>query len=133
VQAKLVGKKLNSLYRVQTAVQQALETTLTSLLKTNVDLLRSVVTKRGDKSLFSRTPKRPYVIAVVGINGVGKSTSLAKLAYYFKENGCSPLLVAGDTFRSGAVEHLFTAVPRRAPFPRGFQRPVGRAGRRLNM
>lgn len=106
VQAKLVGKKLNSLYRVQTAVQQALETTLTSLLKTNVDLLRSVVTKRGDKSLFSRTPKRPYVIAVVGINGVGKSTSLAKLAYYFKENGCSPLLVAGDTFRSGAVEQL---------------------------
>jgi signal recognition particle receptor subunit alpha len=106
VQAKLVGKKLNSLYRVQTAVQQALETTLTSLLKTNVDLLRSVVTKRGDKSMFSRTPKRPYVIAVVGINGVGKSTSLAKLAYYFKENGCSPLLVAGDTFRSGAVEQL---------------------------
>jgi signal recognition particle receptor subunit alpha len=106
VQAKLVGKKLNSLYRVQTAVQQAFETTLTSLLKTNVDLLRSVVTKRGDKSLFSRTPKRPYVIAVVGINGVGKSTSLAKLAYYFKENGCSPLLVAGDTFRSGAVEQL---------------------------
>jgi signal recognition particle receptor subunit alpha len=106
VQAKLVGKKLNSLYRVQTAVQQALETTLTSLLKTNVDLLRSVVTKRGDKTMFSRTPKRPYVIAVVGINGVGKSTSLAKLAYYFKENGCSPLLVAGDTFRSGAVEQL---------------------------
>jgi signal recognition particle receptor subunit alpha len=106
VQAKLVGKKLNSLYRVQTAVQQALETTVTSLLKTNVDLLRAVVTKRGDKSLFSRTPKRPYVIAVVGINGVGKSTSLAKLAYYFKENGCSPLLVAGDTFRSGAVEQL---------------------------
>jgi signal recognition particle receptor subunit alpha len=106
VQAKLVGKKLNSLYRVQTAVQQALELTLTSLLKTNVDLLRSVVTKRGDKSMFSRTPKRPYVIAVVGINGVGKSTSLAKLAYYFKENGCSPLLVAGDTFRSGAVEQL---------------------------
>jgi signal recognition particle receptor subunit alpha len=106
VQAKLVGKKLNSLFRVQTAVQQALETTLTSLLQTNVDILRAVVTKRGDKSLFSRTPKRPYVIAVVGINGVGKSTSLAKLAYYFKENGCSPLLVAGDTFRSGAVEQL---------------------------
>ena len=36
----------------------------------------------------------------------GKSTSLAKLAYYFRENGCRPLLVAGDTFRSGAVEQL---------------------------
>jgi len=107
VQAKLVGKKLNSLYRVQTAVQQALESTLTALLKTNVDLLRGVVTKRGD-GMFSMTKqnKKPYVVAVVGINGVGKSTSLAKLAYYFQQNGCSPLLVAGDTFRSGAVEQL---------------------------
>lgn len=107
VQQKLVGKKLNSLYRVQTAVQQALETTVTSLLHTQVDLLRAVVTKRGD-GMFSavRKKKRPYVIAVVGINGVGKSTTLAKLAYYFQQNGCKPLLVAGDTFRSGAVEQL---------------------------
>mmetsp|Transcript_9593 Transcript_9593/g.18501 ORF Transcript_9593/g.18501 Transcript_9593/m.18501 type:complete len:551 (-) Transcript_9593:215-1867(-) len=105
VQGKLVGKKLNSLYRVQTAVQQALESTITKILHHDVDLLRNALAKRGD-SLFSVSKKTPYVVAVVGINGVGKSTSLAKLAYYFSQNGCKPLLVAGDTFRSGAVEQL---------------------------
>lgn len=75
VQQRLVGKKLNSLYRVQTAVQQALETTITKLLHHDVDLLRNALSKRGD-SLFSSvsssaSKKKPYVVAVVGINGVG--------------------------------------------------------------
>jgi len=41
-----------------------------------------------------------------GINGVGKSTSLAKIAYYLKCHDCKPLIAACDTFRSGAVEQL---------------------------
>ncbi|CAN0118369.1 unnamed protein product [Ectocarpus sp. 12 AP-2014] len=45
-------------------------------------------------------------MAFVGINGVGKSTSLAKVAYYLKENGIKVLIAACDTFRSGAVEQL---------------------------
>jgi signal recognition particle receptor subunit alpha len=100
---QLVGKKLNSMFRVKTAVRQALESVLNKLLapSTQLDLLRQVVSKRD-----SWTSKRPYVIVVVGINGVGKSTSLAKLAYYLKSNGCKPLLAACDTFRSGAVEQL---------------------------
>ena len=49
---------------------------------------------------------RPYVCVFIGINGVGKSTSLAKVAYYLKSNGCNPLLAACDTFRAGAVEQL---------------------------
>lgn len=100
----LVGKKLTSMYRVQTAVKQALEKAINKLLlpSTQLDLLRQVVSKRD--SFFGT--KRPYVIVVVGINGVGKSTSLAKLAYFLKSNGCKPLLAACDTFRSGAVEQL---------------------------
>jgi signal recognition particle receptor subunit alpha len=43
---------------------------------------------------------------MIGINGVGKSTSLAKIAYYLQINQCNPLLAACDTFRSGAVEQL---------------------------
>jgi fused signal recognition particle receptor len=48
----------------------------------------------------------PSVILVVGVNGVGKTTSIAKLAYKFKNEGKKVLLVAGDTFRAGAVEQL---------------------------
>ena len=48
----------------------------------------------------------PTVILVVGVNGVGKTTSIAKLAYKLKNEGNKVLLVAGDTFRAGAVEQL---------------------------
>lgn len=48
----------------------------------------------------------PTVLLVVGVNGVGKTTSIAKLAYRYKNMGKSVLLVAGDTFRAGAVEQL---------------------------
>jgi len=50
--------------------------------------------------------KTPYVIAFVGINGVGKSTSLAKVGYYLKAHGVTCMMAACDTFRSGAVEQL---------------------------
>ena len=49
---------------------------------------------------------RPLVFLVVGINGVGKTTTIAKLARHFQESGRSVLLAAGDTFRAAAVEQL---------------------------
>jgi fused signal recognition particle receptor len=48
----------------------------------------------------------PTVLLVVGVNGVGKTTSIAKLAYRYQHQGKKVLLVAGDTFRAGAVEQL---------------------------
>ncbi len=50
--------------------------------------------------------KVPYVIMVVGVNGVGKTTTIGKLAYRFKESGFKVLLGAGDTFRAAAVNQL---------------------------
>ena len=50
--------------------------------------------------------KRPYVIMVVGVNGVGKTTSIGKLAYQYKKNGNKVYLGAADTFRAAAVEQL---------------------------
>ena len=50
--------------------------------------------------------KKPFVIMIAGVNGVGKTTSIGKLAYYFKSQGKSVLLAAGDTFRAAAREQL---------------------------
>lgn len=50
--------------------------------------------------------KKPYVIMVVGVNGVGKTTTIGKLAYQFKNKGYSVYLGAADTFRAAAVEQL---------------------------
>ena len=119
VRDRLVGKKMNSFGRVKTAVRHALEAAIEKVLKPahgkDVDVLHSVVAKRergsgGLSGLFggnkASSNNRPYTIVMIGINGVGKSTSLAKIAYYLKANGCRPLLAACDTFRSGAVEQL---------------------------
>ncbi len=61
----------------------------------------------GSTNDFSATlDKKPYVIMVVGVNGVGKTTTIAKLAYYFKKNGKKVILGAADTFRAAAIDQL---------------------------
>lgn len=52
------------------------------------------------------TKKKPFVILLVGVNGVGKTTTAAKIAYKYLKNGYSTMLVAGDTFRASAVEQI---------------------------
>ena len=49
---------------------------------------------------------KPYVLLVVGVNGVGKTTTIGKLAYQYKQKGYSVMLAAGDTFRAAAVDQL---------------------------
>jgi len=51
-------------------------------------------------------PDGPTVILMVGVNGVGKTTTIAKLAYKYESEGKSVMMIAGDTFRAGAVEQL---------------------------
>jgi fused signal recognition particle receptor len=50
--------------------------------------------------------RRPHVVLVVGVNGVGKTTTIGKMALQYKQEGKRPILVAGDTFRAAAVEQL---------------------------
>ena len=56
----------------------------------------------------SQEEGRPYVIVFIGVNGVGKSTSLSKVIYYLKSRNLKVSVAACDTFRSGAVEQLKT-------------------------
>jgi len=58
------------------------------------------------KNFDFQTDKKPYVIMVVGVNGVGKTTTIGKLAYKFKQAGKTVYLGAADTFRAAAIEQL---------------------------
>ncbi len=58
------------------------------------------------KDFSAPLPKQPYVIMVVGVNGVGKTTTIGKLAYHFKKTGKKVILGAADTFRAAAVEQI---------------------------
>jgi fused signal recognition particle receptor len=64
-------------------------------------------TNTGDESDFIiPTEKKPYVIMVVGVNGVGKTTTIGKLASQFKQKGYKVVLGAADTFRAAAIDQL---------------------------
>jgi len=62
--------------------------------------------KENAYTFSSELPFKPYIILVVGVNGVGKTTTIGKLAYNFKKAGKSVLLGAADTFRAAAVDQL---------------------------
>ena len=102
VGASLVGQKLASFTRIHTVVTGALLEAVQRVLtpKNSTDILRQVLDAKAEGKVFSAV--------FVGINGVGKSTSLAKVAYYLKQHGVKVMLAACDTFRSGAVEQLRT-------------------------
>ncbi|CAH0726726.1 unnamed protein product, partial [Brenthis ino] len=108
VAAKLDGKVLGTFESVSSAVRASLTDALVQILspRRRVDVLRDC--------LHARQQGRPYVIAFCGVNGVGKSTNLAKVAFWLAENGLSVLLAACDTFRAGAVEQLRTHARRLA-------------------
>jgi fused signal recognition particle receptor len=73
------------------------------------DEIGNILAENNTKDLtdfIPQTDKKPYVIMVVGVNGVGKTTTIGKLAYQFKKAGKEVLLGAGDTFRAAAVDQL---------------------------
>ena len=77
---------------------------LNSILKEEIiDLLKE---KEKNIDFSFEAEKQPYVIMVVGVNGVGKTTTIAKLAYQFKQAGKSVYLGAADTYRAAAIDQL---------------------------
>lgn len=72
------------------------------------EIMRMLTDAPSNEFANFETPagKKPYVILVVGVNGVGKTTTIGKLAYNFKKNGKSVVLGAADTFRAAAVDQL---------------------------
>ncbi len=71
-----------------------------------LDALKDIIRRHLEAEDAMRMDGRPAVILVIGVNGVGKTTSIAKLAHLYKSQGKSVLLAAGDTFRAAAAEQL---------------------------
>jgi signal recognition particle receptor subunit alpha len=102
VETDLLNQKTASFTSIDKTIRESMSKALTRILTptSSLDLLRSINT-----TISGRNP-RPYVISIVGVNGVGKSTNLSKIAYFLLQNNFRVLIVAADTFRSGAVEQL---------------------------
>ncbi|KAH3899178.1 Signal recognition particle receptor subunit alpha SCDLUD_004607 [Saccharomycodes ludwigii] len=102
IKKDLVGSTTANWTSVESTAKESLSKTLTTLLTpgVSIDLLHEIQKKRR------LDPSSPYVFSVVGVNGVGKSTNLSKLAFWLLQNNFKVLIVACDTFRSGAVEQL---------------------------
>lgn len=79
---------------------------LNQILREEISALLSE-TKSGESTEFDiPKDKKPYVIMVVGVNGVGKTTTIGKLAHQFKKSGYNVVLGAADTFRAAAIDQL---------------------------
>jgi signal recognition particle receptor subunit alpha len=102
VAAKLDGKTIGTFSGVQSVVRASMEEALIQILspRRRIDVLQD--------ALKAKDERRPFVITFCGVNGVGKSTNLAKICFWLLENGLRVLIAACDTFRSGAVEQLRT-------------------------
>ncbi|XP_058831559.1 signal recognition particle receptor subunit alpha homolog [Topomyia yanbarensis] len=102
VAVKLEGKVLGTFDTITATVKNTLTDALVQILspKRRVDILRDC--------LEAKKNRRPYVMSFCGVNGVGKSTNLAKICFWLIENNLNVLIAACDTFRAGAVEQLRT-------------------------
>jgi len=104
-----VETTLRIIERIETRVAQDkyLNTSeLNKILKEEIAALLSENNAETPVDFDAPLPKKPYVIMVVGVNGVGKTTTIGKLAHQFKKAGKTVFLGAGDTFRAAAVEQL---------------------------
>lgn len=107
VEKELVGVKTGSFESTNKRIQSAMEASLTKMLTptSSMDLLREIDSITAPP-VTSLRKARPYVMSIVGVNGVGKSTNLSKICFFLLQNKYKVLIAAGDTFRSGAVEQL---------------------------
>jgi len=103
IKNNLVGMKLQK--------NETAEQIITSTLKNN---FMQIMSKAGSIDLLGRIQEKkqnksgPFIIVFLGINGTGKTTTVAKVANLLKKNGFSVVIAAADTHRAGAIEQIST-------------------------
>ncbi len=98
LKTNLIGKKINRSEDLEQLIKKSLKKSLNEILQYN----------KIDSSLIDNIKKspKPFIIVFFGVNGVGKTTTIAKFVYLLKKNGLSVIISASDTFRAAAQEQL---------------------------
>jgi len=95
---KLIGKEIKK-EKLESEIKNELKSSLNEILIEPDDPLDAIKSKK-------KSEHKPFVILFFGINGTGKTTSIAKLAYFLKKNDLSVVLAAADTFRAASIEQI---------------------------
>jgi len=98
---KIIGKELLR-KEIESEIREALKEIIEEILIEPFSILDKIKDKNADQA------KEPYVILFSGVNGTGKTTTIAKIASYLKSKNISCVLAAGDTFRAASIEQLKT-------------------------
>ncbi len=93
----LYGRKFKKSEDLTEAVEAALKSSLKNIL---------IVREKGLIDLIKEKGVKPFVIVFIGVNGTGKTTTIAKVVRYLKKQGLTSVLAASDTYRAGAIEQL---------------------------
>jgi fused signal recognition particle receptor len=100
INESLKGEQVSRLTSKNKFLFEVLKDAITDILtpEKNIDLLEEIRKKNKTNS--------PYIICFLGVNGTGKTTTIAKIAHYLKKNNISSVVAAADTFRAAAIEQL---------------------------
>ena len=96
---KIVNKEISK-KEIESEIKKIFRETILEVLISPFDAIKEI------KKFREENPSKSYVILFCGINGSGKTTTIAKMAYSLKENNLSCVLAAGDTFRAASIEQL---------------------------
>ncbi|MEM4398986.1 MAG: signal recognition particle receptor subunit alpha, partial [Candidatus Nitrosocaldus sp.] len=101
LKSELVGKRFDKSRDTQDIVKDTLKDIMLSIFSNagTLDIVEMVNSKKSKE-------REPYIILFLGINGTGKTTTIAKFANLLRKNNISSVIVAGDTHRAGAIEQI---------------------------
>ncbi len=100
VEKELSGEKVGRLSNIQKLLLDALRKAIIKILtaESQIDILDIIKRKKAEDE--------PAIFVFVGVNGIGKTTTIAKMGHYLRKQGFSCVLAAADTFRAGAIQQL---------------------------
>ncbi len=103
IKEQLLGSKVKRFSKVEDHVRSLIKDVIINVLKKDISYpsIENLILEK-----LKRSPGEPFIVLFLGVNGVGKTTTIAKLANYLRKKGYKVLLSCSDTFRAGAIEQL---------------------------